>query len=74
MWVRFTADFRWKPTAMSAKVWPAGYVDNVPKEVGEAAIAAGKAEETEALRHGKRTPHGKPVGGKNDEPAAKDSE
>jgi hypothetical protein len=47
MWVRFTSEFRWKPTPVSAKVYPAGWIENVPRACGEAAIAAGKAEPTD---------------------------
>lgn len=61
MWVRFTETFRWKPTPMTTKVWPAGMVDNVPKAIGEAAIEQGKAVEAEAERHGKRTASGRPL-------------
>lgn len=72
MWIKFLEDFRWKPNAMSAKVWPKGYVtDDVPAAAAEAAIAAGKAEETDKpekpAKAGKRPGTGRQA---NDEPAA----
>lgn len=42
MWVRFTADFSWRQPAFTI-AYKAGMVENVTRDCGEAAVAAGKA-------------------------------
>lgn len=43
-WVRFTADFDWKPTPRSVIAYKAGHELSVTKRCADAAVAAGKAE------------------------------
>ncbi|MCA0025475.1 MULTISPECIES: hypothetical protein [unclassified Mesorhizobium] len=43
MWVRFTADFDWKPTPQSITAYKAGMVLNVPRACAEAACRVEKA-------------------------------
>ncbi|TPM55425.1 hypothetical protein FJ959_18240 [Mesorhizobium sp. B2-2-4] len=43
MWIRFTADFDWKPSAQSTIAYKAGTVLNVPRACAEAALGAAKA-------------------------------
>jgi hypothetical protein len=43
MWVRFNADFDWKPTSQSITAYKTGMVLNVTRACAEAAIAASKA-------------------------------
>ncbi len=46
MWVRFTEDFDFSPTALGGRVttaFKAGMVENVTRECGGAAIAASRA-------------------------------
>jgi len=45
MWVTFKRDFDWKPTAQVTITYRAGRQENVPRAAGEAAIAAGAADE-----------------------------
>jgi hypothetical protein len=45
MWVRFTADFDYRPNAMTTIAYKAGMVLNVPRAAGDAAISADKAVE-----------------------------
>jgi hypothetical protein len=45
MRVKFTQDFDYKPTMQQTIGYKAGMEDTVKRECGEAAIAAGKAEE-----------------------------
>jgi hypothetical protein len=48
MWVTFNRDFDWKPTAQVTITYRAGRQENVTRAAGEAAIAAGAAEEAKA--------------------------
>lgn len=43
MWVRFTADFDWKPTPQSITAYKAGMEQNVTRACAEAALSADKA-------------------------------
>lgn len=43
MWVRFTADFDWKPTPQSIIAYKAGMEQNVTRACAEAALSADKA-------------------------------
>ncbi|WP_189353852.1 hypothetical protein [Mesorhizobium sp. M2A.F.Ca.ET.039.01.1.1] len=43
MWVRFTADFDWKPTSQSIIAYKAGMEQNVTRACAEAALAVEKA-------------------------------
>ncbi|WP_246678238.1 hypothetical protein [Mesorhizobium sp. B1-1-7] len=43
MWVRFTADFDWKPIPQSTTAYKAGMVLNVTRACADAALGAGKA-------------------------------
>ncbi|WP_246681931.1 hypothetical protein [Mesorhizobium sp. B2-6-3] len=43
MWIRFTADFDWKPSSQSTIAYKAGTVLNVPRACAEAALGAAKA-------------------------------
>jgi hypothetical protein len=45
MWVRFTADFDYRPSKMTTIAYKAATVLNVPRPAGDAAVAAGKAVE-----------------------------
>lgn len=45
MRVKFTGDFDYKPTSQSTIGYLSGMEETVKRECGEAAIAAGKAEE-----------------------------
>lgn len=45
MRVRFTHDYDYKPTSQSTIGYKAGMEETVKRECGEAAIAAGKAQE-----------------------------
>lgn len=58
MRVKFTDDFDFKPTSQSTIGYLAGMEETVKRECGEAAIAAGKAEE---LPDASRKPAGKPT-------------
>lgn len=44
MRVRFLKDYPHKPTPMTTRVYPAGWVDDLPTAAAEKAIAQGKAE------------------------------
>lgn len=44
MWVRFTADWTWRPTPRTAVAFRAGMVLRVTRACAIAALAAGKAE------------------------------
>lgn len=56
MRVKFTHDFDYKPTKRSTIGYLAGLEETVKRECGEAAIAAGAAEEVpESSRKGKAT-------------------
>lgn len=56
MWVKFTDRFRWKPTPQSTQFYDPGVVANVTRGCGEAAIAAGKAEQIEAPKDAPAAP------------------
>lgn len=43
MWVRFTADFDWKPQPQAITAYKAGMVQNVTRACADAAVSAGKA-------------------------------
>jgi len=43
MWVRFTADFDWKPKPQVTLAFLAGQERNVTRDCAEKAVAAGKA-------------------------------
>jgi hypothetical protein len=43
MWVRFTADFGWKPTPQSTVAYKAGMALNVTRACADAALLADKA-------------------------------
>jgi predicted nucleotide-binding protein (sugar kinase/HSP70/actin superfamily) len=45
MWVRFIANFDYRPSKVTTIAYKAEMVLNVPRSAGEAAIAAGKAVE-----------------------------
>ncbi|RVL76019.1 hypothetical protein CN135_23610 [Sinorhizobium meliloti] len=47
MWVRFLADFDWKPRPPVTIALKAGDVKNVTRACAAAAVALGKAERTE---------------------------
>jgi hypothetical protein len=47
MWVRFLADYDWKPKPAVTIAFNAGGVANVTRACAAAAIEAGKAEKTE---------------------------
>lgn len=49
-WVRFTADFAWKPIPAVTKKFRAGTVANVTTPCANKAIARGKAERVETKR------------------------
>lgn len=54
MWVRFTADHDYYPSAHGGRVclaYKAGTVDNVTRECADQALAAGKAEKTTSPRN-----------------------
>lgn len=44
MWVRFTADFDWKPKPQVTLAYLAGQERNVTRGCAEKAVAAGKAD------------------------------
>jgi hypothetical protein len=48
MWVRFLSDFDFKPKPAVTIAYPAGLVVNVTRTCAAKALAAGKAEKTEA--------------------------
>jgi hypothetical protein len=48
MWVRFLADFDWKPKPAVTVGYATGHIANVTRTCAAKAIAAGKAEKTEA--------------------------
>ena len=48
--VRFTADFDYRPTPVSTIAYKAGMDLTVRRECADQAVAAGKAEDLDALR------------------------
>ena len=54
MWVRFTADFDWKPKPQVTIAFLAGQERNVTRGCASKAIKAGKAEKMEPT-HGKKS-------------------
>ncbi|RVO41360.1 hypothetical protein CN093_08850 [Sinorhizobium meliloti] len=54
MWMRFLADYDWKPRPPVTIAFRAGDVKNVTRACAAAAIAAGRAEPTERPKNDRR--------------------
>jgi hypothetical protein len=54
MWMRFLADYDWKPRPPVTIAFRAGDVKNVTRACAAAAIAAGRAEPTERPTNDRR--------------------
>ncbi len=52
MWIHFTADMDWKPTAGVTVAYKAGWTGNVPRAAADKAVAAGKGVRLKAPRKG----------------------
>jgi hypothetical protein len=62
MWVRFTADFDWKPKPQATIAFRLGDEKNVTRDCAEKAVAAGKAVRIKrnAKADGEATDSGQP--------------